>query len=141
MGNFIKILVDNKDLLYSTENYIDILITYNGKESEKRICIYVCVYTHMYRVSLVAELVKNLPANAGDTREAGLIPGLGRSLGGGYGDPVQHSCLENPHGQRSLVGCSPWGREESDTTELICMHTYTCITESLCSISEINTTL
>ena len=39
-----------------------------------------------------------------------MIPGLGRSLGGGYGDPVQHSCLENPHGQRSLAGYSPWTR-------------------------------
>ena len=33
------------------------------------------------------------------------IPGLGRSPGGGYGNPLQYSCLENPHGQRSLVGC------------------------------------
>ena len=41
-------------------------------------------------------VVKNLPANAGDTREADLIPGLGRSPGGGHGNPVQHSCLENP---------------------------------------------
>ena len=52
--------------------------------------------------------------NAGDL---GLIPGLGRSPGGGHGNPFQCSCLENPHGQRSLVGCSPWGRKESDTTE------------------------
>jgi len=42
---------------------------------------------------------------------------LGRSPGGGHGSPLQYSCLENPHGQRSLVGCSPWGRKESDTTE------------------------
>ena len=33
------------------------------------------------------------------------------------GNPLQYSCLENPRGQRSLVGCSPWGRRESDTTE------------------------
>ena len=39
----------------------------------------------------------------------GLIPGLGRSPGGGYGNPLQYSCLKNPHGQRSLVGYSPWG--------------------------------
>ena len=38
-------------------------------------------------------------------------------LGGGHGSPLQCSCLENPHGQRSLVGCSPWGLRESDTTE------------------------
>ena len=45
------------------------------------------------------------------------IPGLGRSLGGGHGNPLQHSCLENPHGQRSLVGYSPWGHKKSDMTE------------------------
>ena len=33
------------------------------------------------------------------------------------GTPLQYSCLENPNGRRSLVGCSPWGREESDMTE------------------------
>ena len=40
--------------------------------------------------------VKNPPANAGDTRDVGSIPGLGRSPGGGYGNPLQYSCLENP---------------------------------------------
>ena len=45
------------------------------------------------------------------------IPGLGRSPGGVHGNPLQYSCLENPHGQRSLVGYSPWGRKESDMTE------------------------
>ena len=47
-------------------------------------------------------VVKNPPANAGDARDAGLIPGLGRSPGGGNGNPFQYSCLENPHGQRNL---------------------------------------
>ena len=41
-------------------------------------------------------MVKNLPASAGDRRDMGSIPGLGRSLGGGHGNPLQHSCLENP---------------------------------------------
>ena len=40
-------------------------------------------------------VVKNLPANAGDIRDAGLIPGSGRSPGGGHGSPLQYSCLEN----------------------------------------------
>ena len=40
-------------------------------------------------------VVKNLPANARDTRDMGSIPGLGRSAGGGNGNPLQHSCLEN----------------------------------------------
>ena len=39
---------------------------------------------------------KNLPVNAGDIREVGLIPGSGRSPGGGHGNPLQYSCLENP---------------------------------------------
>ena len=44
----------------------------------------------------MALLVKNLPANAGDIREVGLIPALGRSPGGGQGNPLQYSSLENP---------------------------------------------
>ena len=44
----------------------------------------------------VVLVVKNPPANAGDIRDAGLIPGLGRSPGGGHGSPLQYSCLENP---------------------------------------------
>ena len=44
----------------------------------------------------MALVVKNLPANAGDTRDAGLIPGSSRSLGGGNDNPLQYSCLENP---------------------------------------------
>ena len=47
----------------------------------------------------------------------GSVPGLGRSPGGGHGDPLQYFCLENPHEQRSLAGYSPWHRKELDTTE------------------------
>ena len=47
----------------------------------------------------------------------GLIPGLGRAPGGGHGNPLQYSCLENPQGQRSLVGYSPWVHKKSDMTE------------------------
>ena len=48
-----------------------------------------------------------------------LCLGLGRSPGRGYGNPLQYSCLENPHGQRSLAGYSPWGLKESDMTEWV----------------------
>ena len=41
-------------------------------------------------------MVKNLPVNAGDIRDVGSIPGSGRSPGGGHGNPLQYSCLENP---------------------------------------------
>ena len=43
----------------------------------------------------VALVVKNLPANAGDVRDSSLFPGLGRFPGGGHGNPLQYSCLEN----------------------------------------------
>ena len=46
--------------------------------------------------SQVVLVVKNSPANAGDTREVSSIPSLGRSPGGGLGNPFQYSCLENP---------------------------------------------
>ena len=44
-------------------------------------------------------MVKNLPANAGDIRDMGLIPGSGRSPGEGHGKPLECSCLENPMGR------------------------------------------
>ena len=59
---------------------------------------------------------KESDCNAGDL---GLIPGSGRSPGGGHDNSLQYSCLENPHGQRSLAGYSPWGRKESDMAELL----------------------
>ena len=49
-------------------------------------------------------MVKNLPANAGDTGDVGLIPGSGRSPGGEHGNPFQYSCLEKPYGQMSFEG-------------------------------------
>ena len=58
---------------------------------------------------------KESVCNAGDL---GLIPGLGRSPGEGHGNPLQYSCLEDFHGQRKLVGYSPWDRKESDVTEV-----------------------
>ena len=61
--------------------------------------------------------------------DLGSIPGLGRSPGRGHSNPLQYSCLGNPHGQRSLAGYSPWGRKESDMTERLstvqkCINTY-----------------
>ena len=50
--------------------------------------------------SQVVLVVKNTPADAGDPREAGLIPGSGRSLGGGHGNGLQYSCLGNPTDRR-----------------------------------------
>ena len=52
-----------------------------------------------------------------DSVATGLIPVLGRSPGGGHGNPLQYSCLENPCEQRSLGGYNPQGNTEQDTTE------------------------
>ena len=56
---------------------------------------------------------KESTSSAGDLSS---IPGLGRFPGGGHDNPLQYSCLENPHGQRGMVGYSPWGLKESDMT-------------------------
>ena len=58
-------------------------------------------------------VVKNPPVNAGDRREAGLIPGLGRSLGEGHGNPLQYSCLGNSMDIQS---------EMTEVTEYIHLH-------------------
>ena len=51
--------------------------------------------------------VKNQSANIGDTGDVGLIPGSGRSAGGGNGNPLQYFLPGKSHGQRSLAGCTP----------------------------------
>ena len=73
---------------------------------------------------------KESACNVGDL---GFIPGLGRFPGGGHGNPLQYSGLENPCGQRSLAGCNPWDCKESDTTERVTQlcpnlcNTYICL--------------
>ena len=62
---------------------------------------------------------KESACNVGDLSS---IPGLGRSPGGGHGNPLPYSCLENPHGQRSLECCGWWGYKELGTTELLSTH-------------------
>ena len=76
------------------------------------------------RVGLV---VKNPVANAEDIRDPGSIPGSGRSPGEGNGNPLQYSWLTNPHGQRSLMGYSPWDSKQSDTTEQLFIYIYLSI--------------
>ena len=66
----------------------------------------------------MALVVKNSPANAGAIRDVSLTPGSGRSPRGRHGNPLQYSCLENLHKQKSLEGHSLWGHKESDTTEV-----------------------
>ena len=65
------------------------------------------------------EEVKNLPANAGDTRDMGLIPGLRRSPGIGNGNQLPAFLPGKFHGQRGLVCYNPWDCKESDMIEHI----------------------
>ena len=69
--------------IFSFESYISQDTVINGHPSN-------------YMASQVALVVKNPPANAGDARDAGSIPGLGKSPGVGSGNPLQYSCLQNP---------------------------------------------
>ena len=63
-------------------------------------------------------MIKNLPANAGDVRDSGLIPELGRSPGGQHGKQLQYSCLENPMDRGAWRATySPWDHTELDMTE------------------------
>ena len=62
-------------------------------------------------------MLKNLPASAGDAGDLGSIPGLGRSPGGGHGNPLQYSCLKNPMG-RGAWWAIVHGVTESDMTKL-----------------------
>ena len=67
--------------------------------------------------SQVALVIKKLPANAGATKDAGLIPGSGRSPGEGNGNPLQYSCLENPtDGEAWRATVHAWDCKKSDMT-------------------------
>ena len=63
-------------------------------------------------------VVKNLPTDEGDIRNASSIPGSGRSPRGGHDNPLQDSCLEHPMDRGAWRGYSPRGPKESDTTEV-----------------------
>ena len=67
-----------------------------------------------YKALLGGSDGKESACNAGDL---GSVPGFGRSPGGGHGNPLKYSCLEDLNGQNSLAGCSPWDHKEFDMTE------------------------
>ena len=68
---------------------------------------------------MISNLCRGLSGKESACRaeDLGSIPGPGRSLEGGHGNSLQYSCLEKPHGWRSLACYSPWGCKESDMTE------------------------
>ena len=74
-----------------------------------------CPYSLRWR-SLGGTDSKESACSVGDTGDMGSVPGSGRSPGQGSGNPLQYCCLENPM-DRGLVGCRPWSRTESDTSE------------------------
>ena len=99
----------------------DVVLPSKGRRLGMRVCM--CGDTnnrscHLLNAqsSQVALVVKNPPANAGDERDSGLIPGSGRSPGGARGNPRQHSCLEN-HMDRGTWRATIHGVSESDLTE------------------------
>ena len=102
----------------------DTIIRQNGQSTQiiframKIICMILLWWTHVIThlskpVAYVTSKV-NLWVNYGTLHDN---PGLERSPGGGHDSPHQCSCLENPHGQRSLEGYGPWGFKESDMIE------------------------
>ena len=126
--------IASKDLLYSTWNSAQCYVPawmgggFAGEDG----------YIYMYGWGFPGGSDgKESACNVGDL---GLIPGSGKSPGGGHVNPLQYSCLENPHRQRSLVGYrGPWGHKESDTTERLNSHI--CMAESLCCSPETTTVL
>ena len=78
-----------------------------------------------YGASLVAQMLKNLPANAGDARDTGLIPRLERFPGEGNGNLLQYSCLGNPMDRGAWWATVHGGCKDLGTTELLSKHTHT----------------
>ena len=96
---------------------------------KKFICL-VLVEAHKGLPSL-ALVVKNPPANAENVREAGLVPGSGRSSGGGHSNTLQYSCLENPMDRmdrKAWWGYSPWGHKELGATENLFRNLWSVLT-------------
>ena len=95
--------------------------------------MYVFVETSVHMCD--GSLDKESTCNVRYTGDVGSILRSGRSPGGGHGNPLQYSCLENPHGQRSLVGYNPKGHKESDTTGQVGEHTHRCMCVCVCVCS------
>ena len=124
--------IPNKDLLYSTGNSTQYsVITQMRKDPGKE-----WIYVHAWQGFPGGTVVNNPPARAGDSGDVGLIPESGRSPGGGNGNPLQYSCLEN-FMKRGAWWATVHRVEKRPNWELLCI----CISESLCCTPETNTTL
>ena len=92
------------------------------------ICTYTCIHTHTHtHTHMGFPGGSDHKESTCSVEDLGSTPGLGRSSGGGHDNPLQYSCLENPHGQRSLMGYRLWGGKESDTTKHILLLNSTLI--------------
>ena len=97
-----------------------------GSQIPKTLCVCVkqfLIFIYLFNIGLTTQFAgPQFPGGSDSKKSAcsaglGSIPGLGRPPEGRHGNTLQYSYLENPHGQRSLAGYSPWGRKESDTTK------------------------
>ena len=101
----------NIESLYILETNIMLCVNYRSILKKKVLHLlievpelsanFVCIFSisqqvHFTKGSQVVLVIKNSPASAGDIRDSGSVPGSGRSLGKGHGNPLQYSCLENP---------------------------------------------
>ena len=85
--------------LFGGKLILNVVFVSAAQQHESVITVYIYIYTHTHTyiwLSQVALVISNTPANAGDLRDAGSILGSGGSPGGGHGNPLQYSCLENP---------------------------------------------
>ena len=86
-------------------------------------------------------MVKNLPVNAGDVRDAGSIPGSGRSPGGGHGNPLRYSCLENPMDRGAWQAILHRLVKSWIQLKRLSIHACILTADSCCCVAETNTTL
>ena len=97
-----------------------------GKKEESKpfICFLIWLFLWFEMGFPSGSVVKNPPADVGDARHLGLIPGPGRSPGGGNGNPLQYSCQDKTEEPGDY---SPWVCKESDMMECECAHAHTHI--------------
>ena len=114
---FLRVKVLYLCAYYLSCKYI-FIVCYSYLEKHKyiHICGFIAhIYTHICGLPQVTLVVKNLPANTGDIKDAGSTPGLERSPGEGHGNPLQYSCLENFMDRGAW---QPWSCKAFDMTEV-----------------------